>query len=101
MSMKMNDIRNLTPAEAGKKLEEIQRSYLELEPTSMKRKPMRKDIARLKTYLHQKQATASAPAKGGEGAKVKPAQKKAAPKENKEDGKGAKAQKKESKPKKR
>lgn len=91
--MKMKDIRNLTPAEAGKKLEEVQKAYLELEPTSMKRKPLRKDVARLKTYLHQKQATT---AKSGE-AKAN-AEKKDGPKGEK---KAANAPKKEVKPKKR
>ncbi|MGV8176281.1 MAG: large ribosomal subunit protein uL29 [Candidatus Bilamarchaeaceae archaeon] len=94
--MKMKDIRNLTPAEAGKKLEEVQKAYLELEPTSMKRKPLRKDVARLKTYLHQKQATATT-AKGGE-AKAEPAKKNNGPKGEK---KAVNATKKEVKPKKR
>lgn len=67
--MKAKDVSKLTKEEALKKLGELSKSLLELEPTSQKRKSIRKAIARLNTYL-------AALEKG----KAKPAEKKEAKK---------------------
>jgi len=50
--LKAKDIAKLTKEEAQKKLGEMERSLLELEQFSQKRKSVKKSIARLHTYIH-------------------------------------------------
>lgn len=80
MALKAKDIAKMTKEDALKSLTEVSKSLLELEPTSQKKKSVKKTIARLKTYIHgleskpgkaQKEAPAS-----GQGKAVKPAPKK-------------------------
>ena len=52
MALRKNEISKLTKEEALKKLDELARSMLEIEPTSQKRASIKKSVARLKTYVH-------------------------------------------------
>ncbi|HLD59935.1 MAG TPA: hypothetical protein VI912_03005 [Candidatus Bilamarchaeaceae archaeon] len=55
--IKMNDLRKLSKKDAQKKLNEIERSLLELEGEGKteKRKALKKSRARILTYIHQGQ----------------------------------------------
>ncbi|HLC68375.1 MAG TPA: hypothetical protein VJH24_00920 [Candidatus Bilamarchaeaceae archaeon] len=59
-TLRMPDVRKLSKAEAEKKLQELENVMLELAGSGKmeKQRPIRRAIARLKTYLHQSKANA-------------------------------------------
>ncbi|MBI5051519.1 hypothetical protein HZC08_02050 [Candidatus Micrarchaeota archaeon] len=57
--LRNKDIQKLSKEDAQKKLDELERSLLELEKYTQKRNPIKKAIARLKTFLHALETSAA------------------------------------------